>query len=938
MSGPVEKSTDITFERFFSRSLDMLAVADRQGAFIKLNNSWKIILGYTTEELEGRKFLEFIHPDDLDASLKVMNTLQELDQMMNFTNRYQCRNNCYKYIEWELEVYEDKIYITARDLSKRKQLKYELENENRFLNSIIDAIPDVIFLKDKDSKYLGCNKSFAERVAHSEKSLVIGKGDFDYFDDSVATRNVLQDKEVMESQKNVFNYITLKTPQGIAEYETIKTPLYNENGVVSGVIGISRDITLRKRIEEKLRQSEKNLRLLFENMTNGFSLQEVITNDQGEVVDFRYLMVNQAFETLMNQSQEQIIGKTMLELNPTADHHGIIKHMNSTVCKRLGYSEAELLGKSVLMVHPENRRGEVGGVVRDILKGKIDYSPIPAITKNGQEIPMETRITTGEWNSQEVTFGVMKDVSAAETANIAKSQFLANMSHEIRTPLNGITGFIELLSSMPLEKEQASYIAEVKASSDALLLLINDILDFSKIEAGMLLIENIPFSLHKLVDEAVTLFSPKAYGKGIEIVSYIGEVPDRVLGDSGRLRQVLNNIIGNAVKFTDTGEVVVKVEALKESKEKVLLQIIIQDTGIGMSEETKRKLFQVFMQADASTTRKYEGTGLGLSISKKIIELFGGDIEVVSELDRGSTFVITLELENGGIEDDSQRLSTHKSYDLSHLTVMIVDDTHSNRMIFREYLGATGCKVISAQNGQEGLEMLKGLPSESLPQIILVDYRMPGMSGHEFGKLVLKEKRLRDIKLILITSTAQQGEARLAKDIGFSGYIAKPVRKMELINIVLDVAELGLSVKSGNLATRHSMIEEDYEMTKARILLVEDMVANQRLEKTMLEKLGYEVELAVNGQQALEKSDKEKFALILMDCQMPVMDGYRATEEIKKRSSINQGTPIIAMTAHAMEGDREKCLAVGMDDYISKPITLAGLQKIVSQHINQKFS
>ncbi|NTV91684.1 MAG: response regulator, partial [Clostridiales bacterium] len=422
---------------------------------------------------------------------------------------------------------------------------------------------------------------------------------------------------------------------------------------------------------------------------------------------------------------------------------------------------------------------------------------------------------------------LLKAKEAAEAANIAKGQFLANMSHEIRTPMNGMIGFIELLARTGLDSEQNGYVKEAKSSADDLLVLINDILDYSKIEAGKLVMENIPFNLYSLVDDAVFLFSPKAYEKGIEIYSFIdGSVPRGVKGDPGRLRQVLNNIISNAIKFTSDGEVSVYVSAEETRKGytdgRVKLSFEIRDTGIGISEETMNKLFQVFMQADASTTRKYEGTGLGLAISKRILDQMGGDIEVVSELGAGSSFLIRLSLEKAQLGDD---IISPERDRLKNSGVMIVDGNEKTGRILLEYLKMEELKAEWVKTGQEALERLKAISPDDLPEMIIVDYSLPDMKGVEFGAILSENELLDNIKLILLTSAINKGEAGIARENGFSGFIPQPVRKDELINVIISVAGKSRSALQESMSSKNTQKMAAIDKKDKKILLVEDMLA-----------------------------------------------------------------------------------------------------------------
>lgn len=576
-----------------------------------------------------------------------------------------------------------------------------------------------------------------------------------------------------------------------------------------------------------------------------------------------------------------------------------------------------------------NDIGETGNQYIVILNRTIEIS-FSALQDKGKAICGYLIFMRDITDKRRAEIELLQAKEAAEAANITKSQFLANMSHEIRTPMNGISGFLEMLSNTDLDEEQADYLKEIKIATDSLLFLINDILDYSKIEAGKLKMESIPFNLHLLIEESVSLFTPAALEKGTEIVTHITDgVPEGVKGDPVRLRQVLNNIIGNAVKFTEKGEVTVTASTISSDAESVQLRFDIKDTGIGIPDEVKNKLFEVFTQADASTTRKYGGTGLGLAISKRILDLAGGSIEAAAGEEKGSRFVITIELEKAEIK------GTEKNYDpdiLNNLRVMVLDSNNSSRLVLRDYLERAHCVVSEAADGVQGIKMLEKMRTDELPAVLLVDYQLPNLNGIETGRIIDENGKLSGIRVILMYTRTQRSNLAAIKEKNIAGYLSRPVREIELLNTIAAV------IANKREAVSHHMsgnISNDAEKAGSRpvILLVEDMPANQKLAKLMLSKIGCSIECADNGKQAVEACKAGKYDIILMDCQMPVMDGYEASKKIRTVPGPNIDTPIIAMTANAMDGDREKCLSAGMNDYIAKPVKSGQLVECIRRNL-----
>ena len=655
-----------------------------------------------------------------------------------------------------------------------------------------------------------------------------------------------------------------------------------------------RDLTERRNLEKVLRQSEERNRQILDHIEDGYCEVDVHGN---------FVCVNDAYCRLFHRTKSEYIGAHYTKFG----RDGVLSRLRDV------FKEVYRTGNPIKAFEFESMPGQF---IEQSVSLKRDAKGQPVGFVSILRDCTARRVYENE---------LAKAKEAAEAANRTKSQFLANMSHEVRTPMNGILGMTELTLSTELTLEQREFLSIVKSSGDALLVVLNDILDYSKMEADKVELDPVRFNLSEVTGDAMKSIAISAHKKGLELVFDLDqEIPPWLIGDSMRLRQVLLNLVGNAIKFADQGEVEVRVRLAERTSTGVRLHFSVRDTGIGIPADKQDSLFEPFEQADKSTTRQYGGTGLGLAISRRIVNLMGGEVWMESEPNKGSTFHFTVQFVIANkLPDPSLPASMD---DLLGMPVLVIDDNSTNRRILQEMIGHWKMVAEGAESGEVGLRRLEDAHEEGHPfRLILLDERMPGMDGLEVLARIRANPRLRGATIMMLTSEDQSSSAARCRAMGVEAYLIKPIKPTELLMMIRRV------VGRGDGRAISSSRPERVNGRRLSVLVAEDNPVNQKLALAMLDKLGHRTTMAGTGLEAVEKWRADKFDLILMDVQMPELDGLEATRAIRTEEPKGTSTPIVAMTAHAMTGDRERCIQAGMSDYISKPVRLEALEKTIAR-------
>ena len=936
------RSSEERFSKAFHEAAIGMSLVGQDGRWLQVNQSLCDIVGYTEEELLATTFQTITHPDDLETDLVSMRRLLAGDiRTYQMEKRYIHKQGRIVWVVLSVSLVRrsdgtpQHLLSQIQDITERKQAEAALEHIMHRYKDLIDSVNGMVWEADASTAQFTFMSRQAEAILGYPVEQWLASPTFWVDHMHPEDRNWAPQYCLEESRRHrahTFEYRMLAADGRTVWIRDLVSVLV-ENGRLTKLRGIMEDITERKRIEDSLRDGEERFRTFLDHAPNAMFMK---------TTDGRYFFTNQCFEQLCHSDREHIVGKTDAELFPseTAEQFRANDRHVIETGQAIAFEETHDLYTNFVVKFPvRDRLGQIyatGGIVTDITERKR------------MEFTLQQFAAEMERQNHELAEAHQQALAATKV----KSEFLASMSHEIRTPMNGVIGMTGLLLDTPLTSEQREYAETVRLSGEHLLDIINEILDFSKIEAGKLDLEELDFDLRATMDETIGLLGERAYAKGLELACLVhAGVPTALRGDPGRLRQILVNLIGNAIKFTEQGEVVLTVSMEDEpdrataasSNAYRTLRFEVSDTGVGITPEQQAKLFQPFTQADGSTTRKHGGTGLGLSICKRLVEMMGGRIGMDSKAEGGSVFWLTVRfpLQPDGV----QPVATIPAA-LRGRRVLIVDDHATNRRVLEQSLRGQGVMYESAENGYQALEHLRHAAGrQTLFDLAILDMQMPGMDGLELARQIKAEPAISATRLVLLTSVGRRGDAKAAQNAGIAAYLTKPIRQSllyECLSLVLGSALDAVAPNpqtAASIITRHSLSEAQIRSSPL-VLVVEDNPVNQKVAVKMIEKLGYRVNVAANGREAVESLARIPYALVFMDCQMPEMDGFEATRVIRKQEeSLRQAggspshLPIIAMTANAMQEDHDRCQAAGMDDFLSKPVASKSLAAVLNRWV-----
>lgn len=771
------------------------------------------------------------------------------------------------------------ISLRLGEIIELKKAEEKLELEKARLDQLFESAQEAIVMADSMGTVLRINREFTRIFGFTEEEIQGQPLDRMIAPEEEQNHAFSITKKVADGENVAFETIRHRKDGTPIHVSVLASPIM-VNGKLEAVYGIYRDITDRKQQEEAIQKEASKLQAMISGLEEGIVFADA---------DDRVVEVNGYFLKLIKKERQEIVGQKIWNLNSVVSDEeiksAIERFKNTPYSPPISAQKTLFNLETILRLQPIYHKNQYQGLI-------LNISDVTELVRAQKK---------------------------AQSADQAKSEFLANMSHEIRTPMNGILGMVELALNTNLTPEQRKYIEGIQSSAQALMTLLNDILDFSKVEARKLNLESVPFSLQDIVYDTVSTLSFQAYKKKLELACDIPpHISYSVLGDPGRLRQVLINLVDNAIKFTEKGEVIVSVNEESKTEEEVHIHFVVTDTGIGIPEEKQEFVFNAFAQADGSMTRRFGGTGLGLAISSQLVELMGGKIWVESQVGKGSSFHFEIPFKLP--KEETKKKFPSKFDALRGLPVLVVDDNATNRVILKKIFLSWHTRPLEAESGEEARVLIDRAASEGHPfAIVIMDAYMPGMDSFILAQELKQNPRLAKSTIIMLNSAENRGDAAPWQKLGVSSFITKPIKQNELLAEALRLLTDGTEREELSAQAAESTRKEF--TSSFRILVAEDNIVNQKVVCYMLEKQGHQVASAHNGEEVLEALEKDIFDLILMDVQMPKMNGFEATTAIReKEEQTGSHIPIIALTAHAMKGDREKCIETGMDDYISKPV------------------